>query len=132
MSLPPEASQSPETTPVPTLTRAEPLWRWIAGVLAVGMGAIMLFFVEWVVVFGAVELTRGRTEYENLVHHSLRTALYLLLCGVAIWLVRRFVPRERRRKYWIGLGIFTVLLISPAGIPILITVTLLAVSATTR
>ncbi len=131
MSLPPEVQHGAETTPAPALTRAEPLWRWIAGVLAVGMGAIMLFFMEWVVAFGAAELTRG-TEYENLVHHSLRTALYLLLCGVGIWLVRRFVPRERRRKYWIGLGIFTVLLISPAGIPILITVTLLAFSATTR
>lgn len=131
MSLPPEASPSAETTPTPTLTRAEPLWRWIAGVIAVVMGAIMLFFTEWIIAFGSVELTRG-TEYQKLAHHGLRTALYLLLCGVSIWLVRRFVPREQRRKYWIGLGIFTVLLISPAGIPILITVTLLALSATAR
>jgi chromate transport protein ChrA len=131
MSLPPEPSQNAETTPTPTLTRAEPLWRWIAGIIAVGIGAIMLFFAEWIIAFGSVELTRG-TEYQKLAHHGLRTALYLVLCGVAIWLVRRFVPREQRRKYWIGLGIFTVLLISPAGIPILIMATLLVFSATTR
>lgn len=131
MPPPPEADQSAETTPVPTLTRSEPLWRWIAGVIAAVIGGIMLFFAEWILLYGAYLLAKG-TEHETLIHHSLRTALYLLLCGFAIWLVRQFVPPERRRKYWIGLVIFAVLMISPAGIPLLAMASVFVFSAVTR
>ena len=115
MQPPPAGMPENPSGPAPALPRSEPLWRWIAGVMFAVMGIILLVCLEFVIGVGAQTLTRG-TGYEKPVYYGLRVAAYLLLFGMAVWLVRQFVAPERRRKYWIGLGIATAIMISPAGL----------------
>lgn len=49
------------------------------------------------------------------VHHLLRGSIYLLLFGAGAWAVYRHARPERRRRYWIMLGLGAVFMISPLG-----------------
>ncbi|WP_341896496.1 hypothetical protein [Ferrovibrio terrae] len=104
---------SPASEPRPPAS--ERLMQLVAGALAIGLGGILLLCAVLVIEFGSSTLVDHKGS-EIFLYHVLRGAGYLVLFGLAAWAVHQFVAPQRRRKYWIVLGVIAALTISPIGL----------------
>ncbi len=87
----------------------------VAGALAVGLGGVLLLCAIFVIEFGSSTLVDHKGS-EAFLYYVLRGTGYLVLFGLAAWAVHHFMTPQRRRKYWIVLGVIAALMISPIGL----------------
>lgn len=86
------------------------------GLLAAFAGMVLLIGMEMVIPRVAQRLSVPLTDIsQNLPYIAVRGLVYLPLAGLVAWVMYLFTTPPRRR-YWIALGIATVLLVSPAGL----------------
>jgi len=94
-------------------------WRLVARLLAIGMILVLLPGLILIIEMGIPVMVLPHLPSAmqgDPAWYTLRGASYLLLFAGGAWLVYRFSRPQRRRLYWILLGIGALLMAPPTGV----------------
>lgn len=87
-------------------------WRWLTILLASLLGFAFLACYIVIVEVNVGLVTEG-SSYKSPLYWAIRLPAYGLPLGLTALAIRRFVVADRRRPYWIGLGVAGTLLLLP-------------------
>jgi uncharacterized BrkB/YihY/UPF0761 family membrane protein len=125
-----ENSMPPASTdPAPVRKRPALLLRLGIGLVLAFVGLVLLIGLEGVIALNAQRFGGNpNAGIQNLPYMAARGVAYLAVSGLLAWAIYRLASPHRRRRYWIALGIASAVLISPAGISLMVYAAVIVIS----